>query len=632
MLTEIRDRSTGWFAGGIAALIIIPMAFWGIQDYSDTNTEAVLLKVGDQKITQQAFQQQLAAQQEQVLQNNPSLANSGIFSSEAYKQQVLDGMINRALVSDLADEYDYIVGDQALAAYIKENELFQTDGKFDQDAYDTYVATRTASKTQFENQVRDNTRLFHVQAGYDQSAIVLPDEVRQLLEIQVEQRSFDVITVKQSDFSDTIVVSEADVKEYYQENIALFMEPKRVSIGYLELNFDEIAKSIDVTDEEVLALYEQNIERYRSVETRDTRHILLSTETQSDSDQFAKAQSLINELNAGADFAELAKQHSEDPGSAATGGSLGVLDRGVMAAEFDQATFELEVGAISQPVKTQFGYHIIKVDNIIGGDVQPFDEVKESIKSSEQSRLAQDILIERAEQLKNLVFEQADSLDGIASELGLTVKTTQLFSRDNAGAGVAQYEAVRAAAFSEQVLDEELNSDLIEISPSQYIALRKLDFRDTEPMTLANVTEGIKADLVDQRASDAAAKAGASILAKAQTNWGTLAAADSSVEIESYTASMVDSELKASSEVLREVFKTQLDGASEKVVSLTDNSGDFNIVRLNAVTPGDVDKASAQVKESTRRLVLQRNGGSLFQSYLNGLSRELKEQINEDLL
>jgi len=631
MLTEIRDRSTGWFAGAIAALIIIPMAFWGIQDYTDTNSEAVLLSVGDQKITQQAFQQQLAAQQERVLQNNPTLANSGIFSSDAYKQQVLDGMINRALVSDLADEHSYIVGDQALAAYIKENELFQTDGKFDQVAYDTYVATRTASKTQFENQVRDNTRLFHVQAGYDQSAIVLPDEVRQLLEIQVEQRSFDMITVKQSDYSESIVVNEADINEYYNANIERFMEPQRVSINYVELGFDEIAKSVDVTDEEVRALYEQDIERYRSVETRDTRHILLSTETESESDQLAKAQSLINELNRGADFAELAKQHSQDGGSATAGGSLGVLDRGVMAAEFDKATFELEAGAISQPVKTRFGYHIIKVDEIIGGTVQPFEEVQENIKSSEQSRLAQDILIERAEQLKNLVFEQADSLDGIASELGLTIKSTELFSRNAQGAGVAQYDAVRAAAFSEQVLDQELNSDLIEISPSRYIALRKLNSRDTEPMLLANVSEQIKADLIDQRASDAAAKAGADILAKATTSWGELAS-DSSVEIESYTVSMLDSELKTSNEVLSEVFKTQLNGATQKVVSLTDNNGDFNIVRLNAITPGDVDKVSEQVKESTRRLVSQRNGGSLFQSYLNGLSEQFKEKVNEDLL
>ena len=637
MLTEIRDRSTGWFAGIIAALIIIPMAFWGVQDYASTDADPVLLEVGGQKITQQAFQQQLASQQAQVLQSNPSLASSDIFSSDLYKRQVLDGMINRALVNDVANKHNYVVGDEALADYIVQNELFQTDGKFDKDVYENYVANRTASKTQFEEQVRENTRLFHVQAGYDESAIVLADEVRELLEIQVEQRSFDLITIKQSDFVDAVTVSEADISEYFEKNIQDFMEPQRVSVNYIELDFDDIASGVELSDEEIRASYDENIERYRLAESRKVSHILLQTNGDNDSEQFAKAQSLVEELNSGADFATLAKANSDDPGSVDNGGSLGELEPGSMVADFDRAAFDLEQGVISQPVKSRFGYHIIKVDEIIGGTVEAFDTVKADIKTAEQSRLAQDMLIERAEQLRNLVFEQADTLDGAASELGLEVKSTELFSRNqqvvhsqNSG-GVSQFDVVRAAAFSEQVLTEGLNSDLIEVSPTKYVAIRKLDYRDTEPKQLADVSEQIKAQLTSTRASLAAEKAGDDILAKATTDWASLAS-DNSVVIESHTASMVDQELKANSDVMREVFRVQLNGKSQEVVSLTDTAGDFNIVRLNKVEAGDVANASAQIKESTRRLISQRNGSALFQSYLNGLSEEVKEKINEDLL
>jgi len=632
MLTEIRDRSSGWFAGIIAALIIIPMAFWGIQDYSSTDAEPVLLKFGDQKITQQAFQQQLANQQAQLLQNNPNLANSDIFSSDFYKRQILDGMIDRALLNEVAQAQNYTIADGDLAVYIRENQLFQIDGKFDQTAYDNYVASRSASKTQFENEVRRNTRLFHVQAGYDESAIVLDDEVRELLEIQVEQRSFDLITVKQSDYTDSVSVDDADISKYFQDNIERFMQPERVAINYVELNFDEIATDVEVSESEIRAIYEDNEQRYQLPETRKVSHILLSTGTDSsESEQFEKAQTLIEELNNGADFVALAEQHSQDPGSASNGGSLGEVEIGVMVPEFEQAAFDLEVGKISQPVKTQFGYHIIKVDEVIGGGLQPFEEAQADIKASEQARLAQDILVERAEQLRNLVFEQADSLEGVASELGLQIKSTDLFARDQQSEGIVQFDAIRSAAFSDQVLNEGLNSDLIEASPTQYIALRKLDYRDTEPKQLAEVSEQISAELINQRATEAAKQAGDQWLEKANNNWQSLTE-DEGIEVATHTVSMTDQTLKANSDVLREIFKVQLNGQSQKVLSLTDSNGDFNIIRLNKIEAGDISKVATQVKESTRRLVSQRNGSSLFQSYLNGLSEPLKDKINEDLL
>ena len=632
MLTEIRDRATGWFAGAIAALIIIPMAFWGIGDYAPEGADPLIIEVGEQKITQQAYQQQLANAQAQALQNNPSLANSDVFSSDLYKQQVLDRMINTALTQDIANEQNYLVGDKELARALKTNQLFQTDGKFDTTAYENFVISRSESKTQFENQVRENTRTYQVQAGYQESALVLPDEVRSLLEIQVEERDFDLITIKQSDYIDGITVSEADINEYYQSNVANFMHPDRVSISYISLGIDSVTKDVTLNDEDVKAIYENDIERYRSRETRETSHILLPTGgDESDSNQLEKAQSLVTQLRGGADFAELAKEHSKDPGSASNGGSLGEVEPGAMVPEFDRATFALAQGAISEPVKSQFGYHIIKVDEIIGGIVQSFDEVKVEIETAERKRLAQDILIERVELLRNLVFEQPESLDGIASELGLTVQKTGLFEKDIAGQGILANANIRNAAFSEQVLTEGYNSEPIESTSNNFIALRKLEFREAEPKSLESVSTIIKTQLTNQRASEAAENAGDSILEKAKTNWSDLTS-DESINVESITISLTDQERKANNDVLSEVFRAQLDGTTQKIISFTDQSGDFNVVRLKSITPGDVDKVSDQIKESTRRLVASRNGSSLFQSYLQGLTKELKSSIDSDLL
>ena len=629
MLTEIRDRATGWFAGAIAALIIIPMAFWGIGDYAPEGADPVIIEIGEQKITQQMYQQQLSNSQNEALRANPNLASSDIFSGELFKRQILDRMIDDALTRDIANQQKYLVGDKELAATLRKNELFQTDGKFDSEAYNNFVSNRTSSKTQFENGVRENARSNHVRSGYEESALVLPDELNQLLEIQVEKRGFDVITIKQSDYTESVSVTDAEVSDYYQKNTESFMEPDRVSVSYVSLDIETLSKEVEVNASDVQALYDDNQARYRLAESREVRHILLSEG--SDSEQLEKAKSLIEQLNGGTDFAELAKEHSQDPGSASNGGSLGEIDPGAMVPEFDQAAFSLEKDVISQPIKTQFGYHIVKVDKIIGGTLQSFDEVKGDIEASERQRLAQDIMSQRAELLRNLVFEQPESLEGVASELGLTIQKTDLFSRNESGQGILGNDNIRNAAFSDQVLTEGYNSEPIEVAGGGYVALRKLEFRESEPKPLTDVSETIKSQLVSKRASEAAEKAGDSILTTAKSDWSSLAS-DENTKIESFTVSMAERQRPVSDDILREVFKTQLEGKSEKVISFTDQVGDFNIVRLNSVVAGDVSKVDEQIKESTRRILKQRNGSALFNSYLKGLTKDLESKINQDLL
>lgn len=631
MLTEIRERSSGIFAWIIAALIIIPMAFWGVQEYASTEVTPTIIKIGEQKISQNAFQAELSNAQAQARARNPNLANSDVFNSDFYKRQVLDGMINRTIAQNLAEQHDYQVGNKQLAELIRQSPQFQVDDKFDVDAYERFVASQAFSKAEFEDRTRANTKVRQVSSGYAESSIVLPDEVRQLLEIQSEERSFDIVTVKQADFVDDIVVSDDDIKEYFDDNIDSFMHPERMSISYVELDREQLASSVTVDPESIRQIYDDNIDSYISEETRDTRHILLSTTGGEDEDeQLAKADELAEQLRGGADFAELAKEHSQDPGSGANGGSLGDVAAGVMVAEFEEAAFDLEEGEISAPVKTQFGYHIIKVDEIKGGVAQSFDEVKLEIEQEERDTLTQDLLIERLDELRNVVFDESDNLEAAAKKLKLEVKQTELFSRTS-GEGIVGNEAVRAAAFSDQVKQQGLNSEPVELADGVYIALRKLELKPVEPKELATVSEQIKGTLTSQRASDAAKQVGDSILAKAESNWSDLAS-DENVKIDSHTVTMIDTEQKVPGDVLRNILKMQLEGVATKVDSFTGANGDFNIVRLHKIAPGDVSKVSEQVKESTRRMIGQRNGQALFQSYLNGLNEQYSSQIDEDLL
>jgi len=324
------------------------------------------------------------------------------------------------------------------------------------------VQSRAYSKTQFENETRTNSRLGQVTSGYQESALILPDEVRELLEIQAEQRTFDLITVKQADYVGDVIVSDPDIEKYYNDNIDNYFDPDRMTVNYVELNIEEIAAGVTVDPEDVRSFYDDNEDSFISPETRNTRHILLSTNSSNEDEQLAKAQDLYTQLTAGADFAALAKENSQDPGSAANGGSLGEVEPGAMVEEFDQAMFALSEGEISEPVLSQFGYHIIQVEKINGGKPQPFDEVKFDIEQDERDRIADERLLERLEQLRNLVFENSENLKAVAEEMDLELQTSEIFSQTN-GSGIAANEAIRTAAFSEQVAIDGINSEPIEL-------------------------------------------------------------------------------------------------------------------------------------------------------------------------
>ena len=632
MLTEIRDRSSGWFAWIIAALIIIPMAFFGVQQYADTQARPTIVEIGDTKITQPDYQQRLQQEQNFRLQQNPDLAATGILNTPQFKRNVLQSMIDRELVSYVAEDSNYRISDEAVDQSIREEPRFQTDGKFDQSLYQAQMVANGRGGAQlYKAQVREQSRLQQVISGYRESALVLPDEVRSLLEIQAEKRTFDLITINQTDFTESVTVTEADIQEYYDTNIENFMEPDRTSVSYIELDLQTIAESVQVDDDTLQQAYAEYTENFAADETRETSHILLSTNSGEDEDaQLAKAEELVAQLRGGYDFAELAKEHSQDPGSAQNGGSLGDVERGEMVPEFDAATFELEAGVVSDPVKTQFGYHIIKVDKINATEPESFDSMRFELQEEEQLRVAEDLILEQADQLRNLLFEQASSLDAAAEALNLEIRTTGLFSRD-AGEGIASNEVVRAAAFDDVVLNQDLNSELIELGDGMYVAIHKLAFAAAEPKKLETVSEEIKSTLTTERAIAAAEKAGDDILQRAELNWNELAK-DDNVTIQTHTISMVDTERKVAPDVMREVVKMQLSDAATKVNSFTGINGDFNIVRLTQIAPGDLAQVSEAVKDATRRLIEQRNGDSLVETYIDSLSEELALEINEELL
>ena len=633
MLTEIRDRSTGVFAWFIAAIIIIPMAFFGINQYAAEGTDPTIVEIGDEKISQAEFQSTLLNQQNRLRAANPSLANSDLLNSPAYKQQVLRGLINRGLTGHIAKEQNYQVSEEFVSEVIRNDPQFQTDGKFDPQVYQALTASRgRGGAEQIRNQIASDARLQQVASGYEESAIVLPDEVRVLLELQTEQRTFDRIVIKQADYVSQVEVGEQEISEYYDQNIEQFMLPDSVSVNYIELDRTKIAESLEVDEEALRKSYEDYQQNFITDETRATRHILLSTTgEQSDSDQLAKAQQLIAQLNDGADFAELAKAESDDPGSAASGGSLGDVERGQMVAEFEAATFALEPGVISEPVKSQFGYHIIKVDQINGTEPETFEILRAQLEIEERERQADEIIVEQAEQLRNILFEQSDNLVPASEALNLQISSTDLFSFEQ-GNGIASNQLIRDAAFTDAVLQDGVNSELLEIADGVFIAINKKEFVASAARPLADASAEITTILTDEKATAAAVAAGDSVRQRAANNWASLVS-DELLEIETHTITMIDTDIKVPTDVAQEIMRMHLkEGEATMVSTMTSSNGDFNVLRLTSIAAGDLSAVSEAIRNSTRSLIERRNGGSMYEAYLESLDEELDLQIKSDLL
>ena len=634
MLTEIRDRSSGWFAWIIAALIIIPMAFWGVQEYASAEATPTLIEVGNQKITENQYQAQLVNEQQLQRQALGDQVNESMLNNTFFKQNVLQRMVTRSLVDQVAEEQNYQIGDEQLSESIKQNPIFQVDGQFDSEAYERYVISSRYSKSQFENAVRNDTRIGQVLSGYQESALILSDEVRVLLEAQAEQRTFDLVTVKYQDYLDNLEVTEEEIAEYYESNQDNYLDTEKMSLSYVELDLNQISSEVQVDEDELLAIYEQNVDSYISQETRQTRHILLSVTGDNDDEQKAKAEQLVSELRDGAEFSELAQANSEDPGSANNGGDLGVVERGMMVEEFEAETFRLDEGVISDPIKSQFGYHIIEVTKINESGQQSFDDVRFDIEQLERERLAEDELLTQVDQLGDLAFEQPDDLNLIAEELGLEIKTTELFDQAS-GTGIAASAAVRNAAFSNLVLVENINSEPIETSNGQYVVIRKLDHQAIQPKELVTVSEQVKQTLLEEKASAAAADQGATLLTQADTDWSELVASleeNDNLIVETHTVSLADQQRTVDNGVFSEVVNLTLDGDQERVVNVETPDGNYHIVRLTEIAAGDLETVSESVKENTRRLIEQRNGQSLANAYIETLRTELAPEIDPSLL
>jgi len=516
MLQAIRDHAQGWIAWVIVGLIILTFALFGIDQYARGDKVVVVAEVNGEDITANQFLT-LYNRQKQRLQKQFGDMYDQVVKDDELRNQVLDALIESEEIRQWAQNNGMVISDQQLASAIHEASVFQEKGKFSQKIYEEVLLRNGLNVARFENEQRQFLSENQYRNLTQTSAFSTDSEVKQLASLQGQERKVNYLRVDQRPFFKTVSISDEAIAESYNKDMAQYVEPEKVSIDYIELSQEKLAEKVPVTDEIIEGFYAENKSQFTLPEKRQAKHILILTPADvADADEKAKKTiaEVQDKLAAGESFEKLAKAYSQDPGSANTGGDLGTFEQGMMVPEFDEAVFSMKEGEISKPVKTEFGYHLIKLVKIIPKQAQPLKAVKDEVTKQYQMQEAERQYFDLLEKLNTIVYEQSDSLEPAATATGVKVQTSDFFSREGGSGDILSNDKVVNTAFSEDVLKSRLNSSSIELGSNHALVLRVNTHKPERQKALSEVSASIKEELTRKAAIAESAKLGDALLKK----------------------------------------------------------------------------------------------------------------------
>lgn len=618
MLQNIRDNSQGWIAKTIIGIIVALMAFTGIEAIfqASGNNKQDVAKVNGEEITQTELSQAVDMQRRQLMQQLGKDFDASLLDEKLLRDAALKGLIDRKLLLQGAADSKFGFSEAALDQVILQTPEFQVDGKFNAERFDQVVRQLGYSRMQFRQMLTQEMLIGQVRAGIAGSGFVTDAEVLAFARLEKQTRDFATVNIKADPAA--VKLTDDEVKAYYDQHAKEFMTPDQVVIDYLELKKSSFFDQVTVKDDELQAAYEK--ETANLAEQRRAAHILIEVNDKvTEAQAKAKIEDIQARLVKGEKFEALAKEFSQDPGSANNGGDLGFAGPGVYDPDFETALYGLKQDQVSVPVRTTFGWHLIKLLGVEAPEVPSFASLKDKLTRELKAQQVEQRFVEATKQLEDAAFEASD-LAQPASDLKLTVHTSAPFGREG-GEGVAANRAVVTAAFSPEVLDEGANSSAIELDPETIIVLRAKEHLKPAQLPLENVAAAIRTQMTKERAS-AAAKARADELIASLRDGKT--ALDQPVDGQAWkvTEAATRGQESIDPAVLQALFRMPKPAAKDKptFTTVTLRDGSLMIVRLNGVNeaaaPTDEEKAQY------RRFLASRIGQQDFAAYRKQLETQ----------
>jgi len=501
----------------ILAIIVIPFALFGIDAYFRAGPGgSEIATVGKSKITMMEFDQALRAQQERWRNAMGERFDRSMVESEMFRRSVLENLINERVLAMEARDQHLAVTQEQVFNQIYNDPMFQQDGVFSSQRYEALLRSNGYSPVMYEQMVMQDMRLQQLLGAVRGSSFASKAASKRYLTAQNETREVREITISPKDFLEQATLAEDAAQQYYDQNIVRFEEPARLRAEYVVLDEAARADSIDISEEQVKQYYESNLSRFTTPEQRRARHILFEVAEDASEEQVAEAQRKAEELVAilretPERFEELAREHSQDPGSADAGGDLGFFGRNEMVGPFSDKAFSLAENEISDPLRSEFGFHIIEVTGIRPEAAESLDEAHDVIVADLRRQEYNRQYPILADDFSSEAFNQPDTLKSVAETLGLKIQTTDWVTR-NGAIGPYRNPKLMEALFSDDAIKGGNNTEAVEVGRGIMVAARVVEYEDAKTKPFDEVREQIEKQLRDEEARRLAKEKGEALL------------------------------------------------------------------------------------------------------------------------
>ena len=648
MLQSIREKTSGWVAVVVLGLVIITMAFFGVESYITGSVDSFAARIegpakflgyyGQKRdVSTQEFRERFDRVRQQERNAKGEAFDPTAFESLEKKREVLDQLVDEALLGLVAEKEGLVLAKSAVQKEIMGIQAFQTAGRFDPKQYQMVLGAQGMTPLQFEKLITADLIQRQLPEELMASGFASDGELDAYLRSTRQTR--DIRFIELPPVVPTMPApTDADIKAWYDGHAASYRSPEQVAIEYVELN--ATAMPVDtVADERTLReRYESVKARFGTVDQRMASHILVKVDGKATAAQMATAQAKAADLArkarlSGADFAALARANSDDVGSKDAGGDLGPVDKGVFGDDFDKAFFAMRPGQVSDPVRLPDGFHVILFRELVAGNAKPFEEVRPEIEAevleSERERVYNDV----AGQLVDKIYDDPTALLPAAQALKLPVLRTALFSRD-AGEGIAALPLVRKAAFSDAQKVERQVSDPIEIKPNHTVVVHVIDYRPVAAIPMASIRDRIINDINADRIGKATTQVAGQLLARAKKG-ETLDAIAASIgrtvaTLPGLTRQAPNPQLQR---VVDEAFRQPRPTAGKPSAAVvTVGTNQFVLAEVTAVKDGDLSTLDAKTRVDLKKQFSQMRGSVDARAFVQGLRKQYKIKVAEDRL
>ena len=611
----------------IIALIVLSFVFAGVSSYVSSSGSSAAAEVNGEPISQQDVERAYQAQRAR-LEAQFGEGISALFSDENYlrdfRMNVLDRLIADTLIEQKAKELGMRVSDKQIRDAITAMPEFQTEGSFDNERYLMLLRQNGFQPSDFRDYMRQQMTREQLSRAVQASDFSLPEEVNLAHRLQGQTRNADYLIVDSAPFAASVELSDEEVQAFYDENISRFDTQEKVNLAYVTLAVEDLKADVSVSEEEIEQEYQDNIALYKTTEERRVSHILIEFGDDKDAAK-EKAESLLAEVDQGADFADLAEANSADTFSAENGGDLDFITAGMMDPSFDEAAFAISnVGETSEVIETEFGYHIIKLTDMKPVETTPLAEVRDEIEAQLLTDKATDEFFALQSEMANLAFEVPDTLEDVAGAVNGKIKETGLVTASAVPAAL-NVPAVTSKMFDPDFIAEGLNSDVIELSNDEVVVIRVIGHEPQRTQALDEVRTQILAQLRARKAQEAAAEWADNVVEQVQAGESPeLTIGDVTLEWQSKEAIA-----RNSTELPRNLVDTVFtlsteEGNNLEVAKL--GSGDVGVVRLTAVNMPEA--LGEEELDSLNQQLMTNYSQANYQSFVDSLRSAADVTVN----